>query len=101
MEKHYTIINEYQALTNEWNSVAIVNAIFFSVSILGIILGLLNNHMPVVGLATVLMLVFAAFEYRTRKRYVNLKTELEEEMYKLAGMKKPKREEMIRHGLWY
>jgi TRAP-type C4-dicarboxylate transport system permease small subunit len=101
MEKHYTILFKYQALVSEWNAISIVNAILFGVSILGILLGLVYNHMPAVGLATVLMVVFAAFEYKTRKKYVTLKLELEEEMYKLAGLKKPKTEDMIRKGLWY
>ena len=101
MEKQSTMICKYQALVSEWNAISMVNAVLFGVSILGIIFGLIFVSMPAVAVATVIMVVFAAFEYKTRKKYVRLKAELEEELYRMAGMKKPKTEEIIKKGLWY
>lgn len=101
MEKQSTVLYKYQALVSEWNTVSLVNAVLFGVSVMGILFGLIFVSMPAVAVATTIMIVFAAFEYKTRKKYVRLKAELEEELYKLAGMKKPRTEEIIKKGLWY
>ena len=99
MEKQETLIAKYQSLVSEWNTIFITSSILFASSIVGLVLGLIYFNTYAIMISIVLMLVFGAFEYRSRKFYVESKRELEEEMFKLAGIKKPKMKELVEKGL--
>ncbi|UCC91953.1 MAG: hypothetical protein JSV39_01670 [Candidatus Aenigmatarchaeota archaeon] len=99
MEKQQTLIAKYQSLVSEWNTIFITSSILFASCILGLVAGLIYYNMYAIVISIVLMLVFGAFEYRSRQFYVEGKRELEEEMFKLAGIKKPKMKELVEKGL--
>ncbi len=101
MEKHETLIAKYQALVSEWNTISLVCSMVFSFSLIGLVLGMIFYNTYAMLIAIVVMLVFGAFEYKSRKEYVEIKEDLEGEMFKLAGMKKAKTKELIRKGLWW
>lgn len=101
MDKQQTLIAKYQALVSEWNTISLVCSVIFSVSLIGLVLGMIFYNTYAILIAIVVMLVFGAFEYRSRKEYVEIKEDLEDEMFKLAGMKKAKTKELIRKGLWW
>ncbi|MCK4531400.1 MAG: hypothetical protein KAT94_00895 [Candidatus Aenigmarchaeota archaeon] len=99
MEKQETLIAKYQSLVSEWNTIFLTSSILFASSIVGLVLGLIYYNTYAIVISIVLMMVFGAFEYRSRKFYVETKHDLEEEMFKLAGMKKPKMKELVEKGL--
>lgn len=99
MEKQETLIAKYRSLVSEWNTILLSNSILFASSIIALAVGLVYFNMYVIVVSVFLMLVFGAFEYRSRKFYVETKHELEEEMFKLAGLKKTKLKELVEKGL--
>ncbi len=99
MEKEETLIAKYQSLVSEWNTIFLTSSILFASCIIGLVIGFVYYNMYVITISVVLMLIFGAFEYRSRKFYVETKNELEEEMFKLAGMKKTKAKELVDKGL--
>ncbi len=101
MEKQQTILKKYESLVMEWNTVSLVCAISFGATFLGLIIGLVYNSIYAIFVSMVVMLVFAAFEYKTRRAYARIKETLEDEMFGMAGIKKPKVRELIKKGMWY
>lgn len=101
MEQQQTLLKKYEALVSEWNTISMVCAFAFSACFVGVILGLVFYNTPAIVISIAVMCVFGSFEYRSRKVYVDLKEDLEEEMFKMAGMKKAKTKELIRKGLWW
>ena len=99
MEKQETLIAKYNSLVAEWNTIFLTSSLLFASSIIGLVIGIVYYNMYVMIITVVLMLIFGAFEYRSRKFYVETKHELEEEMFKLAGMKKMKVKELVEKGL--
>lgn len=100
MEKQQTLLKKYESLVNEWNTTSMVCAVSFSASIIGLALGLIFNNIPTTVTMLVIMVIFAIFEYRAREDYVGSKKELEEEMFKLAGLKVVKIKEVVKKGIW-
>jgi|GEM_PF-1320135 len=101
MESQHTLLKKYEALVSEWNTISLVSTLGFSACFIGLILGLVFINTYSVVISVVVMLLFGGFEYKSRKEYVEIKEELEEEMFKLAGMKKAKTKELIKKGLWW
>ena len=101
MEKQQTLLKKYEALVSEWNTISLVCSLAFSACFVGLVLGLVFYNISAIVISIVVMFIFGAFEYRSRKIYVEIKEELEEEMFKMAGMKKAKTREMIKKGLWW
>ncbi|MCK5022951.1 MAG: hypothetical protein KAS04_02145 [Candidatus Aenigmarchaeota archaeon] len=99
MEKQGTIIAKYQALVSEWNTIFLASSILFGCSIIGLVLGFVFSSINAMIISLVLMLMFGAFEFRSRKFYVETKHELEEEMFGHAGLKKMKIKEVVEKGL--
>ena len=99
MDKQETLIAKYQSLVSEWNMIFFTSSILFASSVLGLVLGLIYFNLYAIVITIVLMLVFGTFEHRSRKLYVETKHEFEEEMFKLAGMNKPKIKELVKKGL--
>ena len=99
MEKQQTLIAKYESLVSEWNTIFLASSILFASSALGLVIALVyfNTYALVISLA--LMFVFGTFEYRSRKLYVETKHELEEEMFRLAGMKKTSEKKLVEKGL--
>ena len=99
MEKQQTLIAKYNSIISEWNTIFITSSILFASCIVGLVMGFIYYNMYAIVTSIVLMIIFGAFEYRSRKFYVETKHEMEEEMFKLAGMKKPKMKELVEKGL--
>jgi hypothetical protein len=95
------LLKKYEALVSEWNTIFLVCSLAFSASLIGLVLGLVFYSAYAVVVSVFVMFAFGVFEYRSRKEYVEIKEELEDEMFKFAGMKKSKTREMIRKGLWW
>jgi len=101
MEKQQTLLKKYEALVSEWNTISLICSLAFSASFIGLVLGLIFYNTYAIVISIVVMFTFGAFEYRSRKEYVEIKEDLEDEMFKLAGMKKARAKELIRKGLWW
>jgi len=101
MEKQQTLLKKYEALVSEWNTISLICSTVFSASFIGLILGLVFYSNVAVVISIVVMFIFGCFEYKSRKEYVDIKEELEEEMFKMAGMKKAETKELIRKGLFW
>ncbi|NIO22555.1 MAG: hypothetical protein GTN38_00825 [Candidatus Aenigmarchaeota archaeon] len=101
MERQQTLLKKYEALVSEWNTISLVCSVAFSACFIGVVLGLIFYNTSAIAISIVVMFVFGGFEYKSRKEYVEIKEDLEEEMFKLAGMKKARTKELIRKGLWW
>jgi ribose/xylose/arabinose/galactoside ABC-type transport system permease subunit len=99
LEKQGTIIAKYQALVSEWNTISLICSVLFASAIIGLVMGIIYLNINTMIITIVLMFIFGAFEYRSRKIYVEAKREIEDEMFKLAGMKNPKLKELVDEGL--
>ncbi len=95
MEKERALIAKYQSLVSEWNTIFLTSSILFASSIVGLVAGLVYYSMYAIVISIVLMLVFGAFEYRSRKFYVETKEKLEKEM----GIRKAGTKELVEKGL--
>jgi len=101
MEKQQTLLKKYEALVSEWNTISLICSMVFSACFISLTLGMIFYNTYAIVISVVVMFVFGGFEYRSRKEYVEIKEYLEEEMFKLAGMKRMKTKELIRKGLWW
>ncbi|NIO21404.1 MAG: hypothetical protein GTN76_11865 [Candidatus Aenigmarchaeota archaeon] len=101
MEQQQTLLKKYEALVSEWNTISLICTLAFSACFIGLVLGLVFFNTYAIVISIVVMFVFGGFEYKSRKEYVMIKEDLEEEMFKMAGMKKAKAKELIRKGLWW
>jgi hypothetical protein len=101
MEGHHAILKKYEALVQEWNTLSLICAIAFAATFMGLVFGLIFADMNVIIISMVVMLVFSGFEYKTRRSYVHIKDELEQEMFSMAGVKNPRIRHLVRKGLWW
>jgi hypothetical protein len=101
MEKQQTLLKKYEALVSEWNTISLICTLAFSACFIGLILGLVFYDIHAIVVSIVVMFIFGGFEYKSRKEYVEIKEDLEDEMFKLAGMKKARTKELIKKGLWW
>ena len=101
MERQQTLLKKYETLVSEWNTISLICTLAFSACFIGLVLGLVFYNTYAIVISIVVMFVFGGFEYKSRREYVGIKEDLEDEMFKLAGMKKAKTKELIRKGLWW
>jgi uncharacterized membrane protein len=87
MEKNDMLVVKYKALVSEWNTISLVSSILFGSAIIGFLMSLIYLNFLVTFIAVALMLIFAAFEHRSRTLYVKEKLELEKQLFKSAGLK--------------
>ena len=99
MDKHAALTAKYHSLVSEWNTIFLSTSILFGCSIVGLVFGLIYFSTNAIIVTIFLMLVFGAFEYRSRKFYVETKREIEEELFKSAGIKKKNLKELVEKGL--
>jgi hypothetical protein len=95
MEKQETLMAKYQSLVSEWNTIFLSSSVLFASSIVGLVLGLIYFNAYAIVISIVLMFVFGAFEYRSRKFYVEAKEKLEKEM----GIRRACTKELVEKGL--
>lgn len=95
MEKRETLIAKYQSLVSEWNTIFLTSSILFASCVIGLVLGFVYYNTYAIVISIVLMFVFGAFEYRSRKFYVETKEKLEKEM----GLRKAGMKELVEKGL--
>lgn len=93
-------MKKYESLVSEWNMLSLVCSISFAATILALVLGLIFRNLYAIAVSIITMFIFGIFEYKSRNDYVFSKAMIEEEMFKLAGMKKLKTKEIIRKGFW-
>lgn len=85
---------KYESLVSEWNTIFLTSSVLFSACIIGLSLGFVFRDMYVLVISIVLMVIFGAFEYRSRKFYVEAKAEIEKKL----GIKGQKNE-LVEKGL--
>ena len=89
------LLEKYQVLIREWNTMALVISIYFSSATVGLALGLIASSWLTVAVMLAVMACFAAFELRIRRAYVATKADIERQL----GLKRAK--EIIRKGLFW
>ncbi|MCD6591086.1 MAG: hypothetical protein J7K72_03895 [Candidatus Aenigmarchaeota archaeon] len=97
MERYQILLAKYQALISEWNAIFVSSSILFASGILGLVVGIVFYSYHAVFISIILMLIFATFEHKSRKIYIEAKEELEKEIFK--GMKRTTARKLVDKGL--
>lgn len=98
MDRIQILIKKYEILVSEWNKISLVISIYFSACILGLAIGLVFYNATAVLVMLVTMAIFAGFEYKMRKQYVETKAKIEREIFAAAKMKPLYVKEIIKKG---